>query len=94
MTIRADSRYANHETSLITGRDGITRETLMPRRPPSISATVADYTWRENDRLDVLAAKQFGDDTMGWVIAQVNPEVMDWLAVSPGTLIRLPRGTA
>ncbi|MFD4858436.1 tail protein X [Streptomyces atratus] len=66
----------------------------MPRRPGAVNVTVSDYTWREGDRLDLLAARQFGDDTMGWVIAQANPELLDWLAIQPGTIVRLPRGAA
>lgn len=94
MAIRADSRYAGHATALVTGRGGVTRNTIMPKRPGALNLTVTDYTWKAGDRLDLLAARQFGDDTMGWVIGQANPEILDWLSVAPGTIVRLPRGAA
>lgn len=94
MVIRADSRYANHMTTLVTGRDGVTRETILPKTRGAQSFTVTDYVWREGDRLDLISARQFGDDTMGWVIAQANPEILDWLQVQPGTIVRVPHGAA
>lgn len=56
-------------------------------------ASVVDYTWSEYDRIDLLAGQVFGDETMWWVIAQVNPEIMTWDDIPPGTVVRVPSGS-
>lgn len=92
MAVSANSRYANNSVAVITGEDGVARSTLMPAAPVSRALTVIDYTWRAEDRVDLLAARVFGDETLWWVIGQANPEILDWLAVTPGTVVRIPRG--
>ncbi|MFE6739797.1 hypothetical protein [Streptomyces tubercidicus] len=92
MTISAGSRYARNTVTPFVGTDGRTRQTIMPRKPDAIDLTVVDYTWRESDRVDLLAAHLYGDETMWWVFAQANPEILDWTHVRPGTIVRLPSG--
>jgi hypothetical protein len=60
---------------------------------PSRSArhfTVVDYVWSVSDRPDLLAGQMYGDETMWWVIADANPEILDWMDVAPGTRVRIP----
>ena len=90
MTIHSGSRYTAHQVSLLTGRDGITRETIMPRGRYSQSMTVVDYVWEEDDRVDLIAAQVYGDETMWWVIARANPEILDWTELPAGRIVRVP----
>lgn len=94
MEISADSRYANNPVIMVTGWDGVTRQTILPRPPISRTLTVTDYVWSEGDRVDLVAARAFGDDTMWWVIAQANPEILDWTHLEPGTVVRIPGALA
>jgi len=50
-----------------------------------------DYTWKQGDRIDSIAAKFFLFPTRWWIIAEFNPVISDWFNVKPGTNIRIPR---
>lgn len=50
-----------------------------------------DYLWKQGDRLDNLATTYFLFPTRWWIIAEFNPKISDWLNVTPGTNIRIPR---
>lgn len=44
----------------------------------------------ENDRLDIIAGKAYGDSSLGWIIAAASN--VGWgLQVPPGTRILLPK---
>lgn len=92
MTISAASRYASSTVTAVTAPDGITRQTIMPQTPVSRNLVVTDYTWREGDRVDLLAARAYGDETLWWVLGSANPEILDWTSVTPGTVVRIPSG--
>lgn len=91
--ISAASRYANNSVENITGTDGVTRRTIMPRTVLSRTAVVTDYTWRAGDRVDLLAARFYGDETLWWVLADANPQILDWTSVVEGTIVRIPVGS-
>ncbi len=64
------SRYAKVDTVTATTRDGRTVTALKLRPLPA--PTGSAYTVLDNDRLDLLAAKYYGDDTKFWHIADAN----------------------
>lgn len=94
MDIDPGSRYASAVVAPVTGKDGLTRQTLMSNRRGARSFAVVDYAWNEGDRPDVIAGRAYGDETMWWVIAQANPEILDWTEVAPGRAVRIPSGAA
>lgn len=91
--ISAASRYANNSIENITGTDGVTRRTILPRTVVSHTAVVTDYTWRAGDRVDLLAARTYGDESLWWVLADANPQILDWTSVVEGTIVRIPVGS-
>jgi phage tail protein X len=90
MSISASSRYANNVTTMITDASGVSRLTITPQQPRANTLSVVDYTWGATDRVDTLAARMYGDETMWWVIAQGNPQIFDWTLIPAGTRIRIP----
>jgi hypothetical protein len=50
-----------------------------------------DYSWKNGDRIDNLAAQFFLFPNRWWIIAEFNPKIDDWLNVPAGTIIRIPR---
>lgn len=64
------SRYAKVDTVETTTRDGRTVTAIKLRPLPAITGSA--YTVLDNDRLDLLAAKYYGDDTKFWHIADAN----------------------
>jgi phage tail protein X len=48
-----------------------------------------EVTVQEYERLDILAARFYGEGTLGWVIAAASG--IGWMPqVPPGTLVRIP----
>lgn len=64
----------------------------MPRTSSSRTVTVTDYAWRAGDRVDTIAARTFGDETLWWVLADANPQILDWTGIPAGTVVRIPSG--
>ena len=90
MGIAADSRYVGAVITTATGPDGSTRQEMRTAFP---RARVISYTYerlREGDRVDTLAFKHYGKASLWWMIADANPEIIDWFAVEPGTILRIP----
>lgn len=48
-----------------------------------------DYVATENERLDIIAGKFYGDGRLFWIIAAAS-EIGWVLQVPPGTLLRIP----
>jgi hypothetical protein len=91
MAISTFSRYADNTVTPITGTDGISRPTIIidpPTQPLTYNITM--YTWQQEDQIDYLAFSAYGDETQWWRIADVNPEILFWDSVLPGTQIRVP----
>lgn len=90
MAIDADSRYAGAVITTATGPDRKTRQEMRVAFP---RARVIQYTYYRlvgGDRIDTVAHKFYGKATLWWMIADANPEIIDWLDVEMGTVIRIP----
>ena len=48
-----------------------------------------DYVWNQGDKFWKLAAKQYGDPKLWWVIAQFNRKPTEG-HLSPGDVIKIP----
>lgn len=91
-----DSRYAGLPTATWIAPNGRTITYVTRRFLPraSSSSTLLEITTAEGDRLDLIAARVFGDPGQWWRIADAN-EAMDpaELAAEAGSIVRisLPR---
>jgi hypothetical protein len=88
--ISTRSRYTRDHVVRLEGRGGLMRNTIFPRAPKPLVFSYTPYQWVSGDRVDGLAKFYFGDETMWWIVADANPEIMVWDEVSPGTIIRIP----
>jgi len=52
----------------------------------------SEYTWKEGDRLDQVAMEHYMDPERWWLIPEYNPELTDPQNITPGTVLRIPRG--
>ncbi|WP_321963645.1 LysM domain-containing protein [Paraburkholderia sp. J7] len=58
--------------------------------PPEPMQTVQQYTLRQGDRLDVLAAQFLGDPTLFWRLCDANRAMRPWtLTQTPGAVLRI-----
>lgn len=87
--ITANSRYAAN-TVVSVNKDGQVVNVIVPSQPSATTFTYISHLLTDNDRLDNLANQYFGDPTQWWQISNANPEWIDWTAVPPGTVIRIP----
>lgn len=99
VTFPADSRYHGSSTLLYVTPSGQTISYLarrfVPQPGPPNFATVAKYTVKQGDRLDLIAAKYLGDPLIFWLICDANGAIRPAQLVETqgSTLnITMPRG--
>jgi hypothetical protein len=91
MSISIYSRYADNQVIPITNTIGITHSTIIIKPPNNaLVYSISIYTWQIGDQIDYLAYSAYGDETQWWRIADVNPEILFWNSVQPGTQVRIP----
>lgn len=86
------SRYTDNRLAVVTDPLGKQRVTILRPEPFNWSFRYRNYAWTLDDRIDQLARATYGDVNKWWIIARANPEIMDWIDISPGTVIRIPDG--
>ena len=88
VTFPADSRYYGSSTLTFTTPAGVSISYLARRFVPQPGApnysTMAQYTVKQDDRLDLIAAKYLGDPLIFWLICDANG------AIDPNSLVETP----
>jgi nucleoid-associated protein YgaU len=87
--IASNSRYLNtpQVTENINGTDILY---LTPASPAAYTFQYSFYVVNGSDRIDNIAATFLGDPTQWFLIANANPEIMNWFNLTAGTIIRIP----
>jgi hypothetical protein len=92
MAVYKNSRYYEGDAQQIKNKTtGRYNWTVYRGFPESKRISYIDYTWVDGDRLDYLASVYLSDARRWWEIMDINPELVDPFAISPGTIIRVPR---
>ena len=87
--ISSNSRYAS-DTVTTVDVDGRARQVILLNPPAASTFNYVSHVVSAADTIDGLAYAYFGDATQWWQIANVNPEVIQWDNLTPGTSIRIP----
>jgi hypothetical protein len=83
------SRYYRQKTVEVATKDGRTVKAVALRRLPAVSGKAAVI--KGNDRLDIMAQRQYTEPTMFWHIADANTELQaSDLVKETGRIIKLP----
>lgn len=90
MPIAADSRYVTATITTAVGPDGETRQEMRVAFPRSRMISYTYYRVVDGERVDTIAKDFYGKGELWWMIADANPEVIDWFDLEPGTIIRVP----
>lgn len=90
MPIAADSRYTTATITTAQGPDGETRQEMRPAFPRSRIISFTYYRVIDQDRVDLIANAFYGRGDLWWIIADANPEILDWMDLPPGLIIRVP----
>jgi phage tail protein X len=88
--ITSDSRYINTILQTVEGPDGATRQEMRVPFPRTRVINYTNYRFIGDDRVDIVAHKFYGNGRLWWKIADANPQILDWLNVPPGTVVRVP----
>lgn len=90
MAVSLTSRYRQNQIGIIPSRDGIPRQAILHRFPDAVVLRVVEHLWTRYDRIDLLAARYYGNETSWWMIARANPAIADWTSVPIGSIVRIP----
>lgn len=90
MPIHADSRYTTATITTAVGPDEETRQEMRVASPRARMITYTYYRVLGGDRVDTIAKKFYGKGELWWMIADANPEIIDWLELAPGDILRVP----
>lgn len=74
-----------------TSRYLLTNSGTAADRKDKVASYYSQYTTRQGDSLESIAAKLFNDGTRYWEIADLNPHVDFPDNIPVGTVLRLPR---
>lgn len=68
-------------------------ETVMvKRRFPVSRARESHVVWKQGMRLDLLAARLFGNPDEWWRILDLNPHILSPTDLRPGMIVTVPDG--
>jgi len=87
--ISANSRYASStlETNDYQGTDILY---ILPTQPTVTTFQYSYYTVTYADRIDTLASTFLSNPALWYMIARVNPQIIDFFNLTAGTVLRIP----
>lgn len=90
MPVKPSSRFADLPVLRVVAPDGGVRQVVGLRfERPAASSTVARYTVRHGEELDLLARRFYGSEQLWWRILDANPVVYP-LDIEPGDVLDVP----
>lgn len=92
MAILSNSRYQLSTIGYLQKKvDGDTTPIIFytPDELGIVSYTI--HTYVERETLHQLSWKYYNRPDFWWVIPEYNPEILDFLNITPGTELRIPR---
>lgn len=89
--ITATSRYASSTIDIVTDERG-THQSVNYPAPVTRTVTFTYYRVEAYVSVDDLAFDLYGSGRLWWLIADANPEILDWSRLAPGTVLRIPNG--
>jgi len=89
--IAVSSRYNDSKVDVVD--DPIRGVHQSVNKPLPDASSTFRFTFHQavaGETIDGLAATFYGDGRRWWVLADANPEILDWSELLPGTVIRVP----
>lgn len=91
MTIYIGSRYENAVVDYVSFTQNMDAAPVVFYTFGNIGVMdYHEYVWRSGDRLDQLAMQFYSDPERWWIIAEYNPQVVDFQNIPAGTKLRIP----
>jgi len=89
--ITEGSRYEESRVLMTQGADSVYRPTTY--YTPSPYAQVRSFRYhivQEGERIELIAYNTLGDAELWWMVAELNPEILNPSRLVPGTILRVP----
>lgn len=90
MTINSASRYAESTITVVDDPQRGPHQTVVVAPPVDRSFAFTFYQVEEGDTADMLGYRFFGAGRLWWMLADANPEILDWNDLPFGTVLRVP----
>lgn len=85
------SRYYNQVVDYIQlEENGDIKPIVFYQFDDLYNKTYTIYEWSDTDKLWSVSYKYFGRPDLWWAIVEYNPEIKDFMNITPGTPIRIP----
>lgn len=92
MAIYKNSRYAYSKVSFLqTALLSDPKPIVFYEMGSSTTMSFYEHVYTEGERLDQISTHYYGVPTLWWYIAQNNQNIKDFNAITPGSVIRVPR---
>lgn len=88
--ILPDSRYASSTVTVVDDPVRGQHQAINVLPPPERTFSFTYYQVAFGETIDMLAYRFMDDGSYWWMIADANPEILDWNNLSPGTILRIP----
>lgn len=88
--ISANSRYASTVLVPATNLGGNDILAMVFTEPTAATFNYQFHMVTAADTIDGLAYKILGDGSLWWVIARLNPEIMDFSMIPAAYMLRIP----
>lgn len=88
--ISPTSRYANSTVSVVHDPLRGLIQVMNVEPPADRTFAFTFYQVVQGDTVDSLAYTMFGQGQLWWILADANPEILDWHSLAPGTVLRVP----
>jgi hypothetical protein len=93
MTIEIVSRYNDGPLFQLPDKySSIYNIGVFRKWPSTIQRRYVEHTWEDGDSLGALAARYGDGSKYWWEIMEINPEIINPLNITPGTVVRVPYG--
>lgn len=90
MAVTATSRYASGTITVVEDPQRGQHQAIIPADPVDRSFAFTFYQFTDGDTVDMLGYQFFGAGQLWWMLADLNPEILDWNNVAVGTVLRVP----
>jgi hypothetical protein len=91
MSIFKGSRYEYSTIDYVATTAGLIEKPIVLYTASDLGLTSYwEHTYIQGERLDAIAYKYYKNSEYWWLIVEYNPEINDFINLTPGTILRVP----
>lgn len=91
MSIFKGSRYEYSTIDYVATDASLVEEPIVLYTASDLGLTSYwEHTYVQGERLDSIANKYYKNPKYWWLIVEYNPEITDFIDITPGKILRVP----